>query len=387
MTFSATQDAVASITVGVDTHLDVHVAVALDQLGRHLDTLSVPTTKAGYEELVSWAEGLGELERVGVEGAGSYGAGLARFLQSRGVEVVEVNRPKRKDRPHGSGKSDPIDAEEAARAVLAGTAAGRPKDGNGKVEMIRALRIARRSAVKARSQATNQLRALMVTAPEELRARLRGLSSKELVATAARFRPGDKLDGVAVALKFALRSIARRYLNLSEEIAVLDEQLDQLVTEAAPELVAIGGIGTDSAAALLIAAGDNPERLRSEATFANLCGVAPIPASSGKMIRHRLNRNGNRDANRALRTVAVVRMRWDKRTQAYVEKRTAEGKSKPETIRCLKRYICREVYRTLVASQRSIGTSPLDGVERCNGQVPNERTSPTTRAEHLLQGT
>ena len=387
MTFSARQEAIALITVGVDTHLDVHVAVALDQLGRRLDILSLPTTKTGYERLVSWAEGLGELARVGVEGTGSYGAGLARFLQSRGVEVVEVNRPKRKDRPHGRGKSDPIDAEEAARAVLAGTAAGRPKDGDGKVEMIRALRIARRSAIKARTQATNQLRALMVTAPEELRARLRRLSSKELVATAARFRPGDKLDGVAVALKFALRSIARRYLNLSEEIAVLDEQLDQLVTEAAPELIAIGGIGTDSAAALLIAAGDNPERLRSEATFANLCGVAPIPASSGKTIRHRLNRNGNRDANRALRTVAVVRMRWDERTQAYVEKRTAEGKSKPETIRCLKRYICREVYRTLVASRSSLGTSTLDGVARCNGQAPNERTLPTTRAERLLQGT
>jgi transposase len=171
---------------------------------------------------------------------------------------------------------------------------------------------------------------------------------------------------------------------------VLDEQLDQLVSEAAPELIAIEGIGTDSAAALLIAAGDNPERLCNEATFANLCGVAPIPASSGKTVRQRLNRNGNRDANRALQTGwrGSVRMRWDKRTQAYVEKRTAEGKkSKPETIRCLKRYICREVYRTLVASRSSLGTSTLDGVAKCNGQAPNERTLPTTRAERLLQGT
>ena len=225
--------------------------------------------------------------------------------------------------------------------------------------MIRALRIARRSAVKARSQAANQLKALLVTAPEELRARLRGLSRKELVATVARFRPGDELDSVAAATKFALRSIARRYLDLSEEIAMLDEQLDRIVAEAAPALIAIGGIGTDSAATLLTAAGDNPERLRSEAAFANLCGVAPIPASSGKKVRYRLNRDGNRDANRALQTVAVVRMRWDERTRAYVERRSAEGKSKPEIIRCLKRYICREVYRVLIASSREGHEGPI----------------------------
>jgi transposase len=385
MSLPVTRGAAVLITVGVDTHLDTHVAVALDQLGRRLDDLSVPTTQAGYEGLVNWAEGLGELERVGVEGAGSYGAGLARFLRSRGVEVVEVNRPERKDHRRVGKKSDPIDAEAAARSVVAGTAVGRPKDGDGKVEMIRALRIARRSAVKARGQAANQLKALLVTAPEELRASLRGLSRKELVATAARLRPGDRPDGVVAATKFALRSIARRYLDLSEEITALDEQLDRLVAEAAPALVAIDGIGTDSAATLLTAAGDNPERLRSEAAFASLCGVAPIPASSGKTVRHRLNRDGNRDANRALQTVAVVRMRWDERTRAYVQRRSAEGKTKPEIIRCLKRYICREVYRILAASREGLGAAPdLGGAEVGEGRTSSVRPSLSTRIERSL---
>ena len=255
-------------------------------------------------------------------------------------------RPKRRDQ-YRAGKSDPIDAEAAARAVLAGTATGQPKDADGEVEMIRTLRITRRSAVKARAQAANQLQTLLITAPEGLKSELCALSTARLVEIASRLRPSANPSDVEAATKFALHSVARRYQQLSEEISELDEQLDRLVTEAAPELVAVEGVGTDTAASLLIAAGDNPERLENEAAFAHLCGAAPIPASSGKSVRHRLNRHGNRDANRALYVIAVCRMSRDERTRAYVAKRTAEGKSKKEIIRCLKRYIAREIYRVL----------------------------------------
>lgn len=336
-----------AITLGVDTHKHTHVAVALDGLGRRLGTLSVSTTGTGYRKLLQWAEGLGRIEHIGVEGTGSFGAGLTRFLIAEGIEVREVIRPKRRDQ-YRSGKSDPIDAEAAARAVLAGTATSRPKGADGEVEMIRALRTTRRSALKARTQATNHMKALLVTAPKKLRAELCELSTSKLVKRAVRFRLGQCPDDVTAATKFALRSVARRYLQLSEEISELDEQLDRLVAESAPELIAVEGVGTDTAASLLIAVGDNPERLKSEAAFAHLCGVAPIPASSGKIVRHRLNRRGNRDANRALYAIAFGRMRRDQRTRDYVARRTAEGKSKKEIIRCLKRYIARELYRILI---------------------------------------
>ncbi|MDP9488457.1 MAG: IS110 family transposase [Actinomycetota bacterium] len=356
MPVPARNDAEVPVTVGVDTHLDLHVAVALDHLGRRLDDLTVPTREAGYAKLLRWAEALGSLERVGIEGAGSFGAGLARYLRAKGVEVLEVGRPKRRDQ-HRSGKSDPIDAELAARAVLAGTAIGEAKDTEGTVEMIRVLRAARRSAVKARAQAAKQLKALLVTAPEVLRSELRGLSTAKLVRRAARFRPGGLPGDVAAATKFALRSVARRYLVLSEEIRGLDGHLGRLVEQTAPTLVAVNGVGTDTAATLLVAVGQDPRRLRSEAAFAHMCGVAPIPASSGKVVRYRLNRRGNRDANRALHVVAAERMSRDERTRAYMARRTAEGKSKRETMRCLKRYIARELYKILVSTV--VPTSPV----------------------------
>lgn len=261
--------------------------------------------------------------------------------------MVEVERPKRRHLRR-KGKSDPIDAEAAARAVLAGEALGEPKSGDGKVEMIRTLRSARQSAVKSRSQAANQLKALLVTAPEVLRHRLRELPTKELVASCARFRLGNDPDDVETATKFALRSVARRHEALSEEITELDVQLDRLVAEVAPKLISLPAIGTHHAATLLVVAGDNPQRLRSEASFASLCGVSPIEASSGKVVRHRLNRGGNRDANRALHMICVVRMGSDHRTRKYLARRTAEGKNKWEIMRCLKRYIAREVYHVLV---------------------------------------
>jgi transposase len=342
-------DTKVEVILGVDTHLDFHTAVAVDHLlGRRLGELSVPTTAKGYERLLCWAEGFGPVRCAGIEGTSSYGVGLARHLKAAGISVMEVERPKRRHLRR-NGKSDPIDAEAAARAVLAGEAVGEPKSGDGRVEMIRVLRSVRQSAVKARSQAANQLRALPVTAPEDLRHRLRQLPTKELVATCARFRLGSDPDDVRTATRFALRSVARRYKALSREIAELDAKLDQLVAQVAPELVSLTGIGTDHAATLLIVAGDNPKRLRSEASFASLCGVSPIEASSGKVVRHRLNRGGDRDANRALYMICLARMRRDRRTKEYVARRTAEGKSKREIIRCLKRYVAREAYRVLVS--------------------------------------
>ena len=339
------------VILGVDTHLDFHVAVAIDHLSRRLGEASVPTTAKGYEKLLCWAEGFGPLRCAGIEGTSSYGAGLTRHLRASGIEVLEVERPKHQRRSSRSNlrKSDPSDAEAAARAVLAGEASGVPKSGDGKVEMIRALRSVRRSAVKARTQAANQIQALRVTAPEQLRHRLRGLSTKELVSVAARFRLANGPRDVTTATKFALRSVARRYETLSEEISELEAHLDRLVGQAAPGLVSLAGIGTDTAATLLIVAGDNPKRLGSEASFASLCGVAPIEASSGKVVRHRLNRGGNREANRALYMSCLARMRRDQRTKEYVARRTQEGKSKREIIRCLKRYIAREVYRVLIS--------------------------------------
>jgi len=244
------------VILGVDTHLDFHVAVAVDYLDRRLGESSVPTTAKGYEGLLCWAEGFGPVRCAGIEGTSSYGAGLARYLKAREIEVLEVERPKRR-RPSSRRnlqKSDPLDAESAARAVLAGERSGVPKSGEGRVEMIRALRAARRSAMKARTQAANQLQGLRVTAPEELLNRLRGLSTKELVAVAARFRLGNDPHDVAAVTKFALRSVARRYEALSAEIAELDAQLDRMVAQVAPELVSLPGIGTDHAVSLLIVA-------------------------------------------------------------------------------------------------------------------------------------
>jgi transposase len=356
---SDAQDGEIRVTVGVDTHIDQHVGVALDQFGRRLGTRGVPTTPAGFAELVAWARTFGALEQLGVEGTGSYGAGLTRWLRARGLAVIEVERPHRQDRQarRRRGKSDPLDAEAAARAVQAGTVVGHPKAGDGRVEMIRTLRLARRSAMKARTQAANQLHAVVVTAPDGLRARLRALSMAELITLVAAFRPvkaGTALATPLAAAKLALKGLALRYRQLSAEIDALDVHLEQLVATAAPELIAVKGVGTDIAGALLVAAGDNPDRLHSEAAFASLCGVAPIPASSGKTNRHRLSRGGDRDANRALYLLALGRMGWDPATRTYVTRRTAAGLSKPEIIRCLKRYLAREIYRILVQPPTSL---------------------------------
>ena len=333
------------ITIGVDTHKDVHVAVALDGLGARIGELHLPTTPAGYAGLERWAAELGPIEAFGIEGTGCYGAGLARYLDGLGHRVVEVDRPDRATR-HRLGKSDPIDAEMAARSVLSGVAVGTPKATDGSVEMIRMLKVARDSAVKARTQSLNQIKALLVTAPAELRESIRGLSTPRLLDHCAAFRPGVP-DSPTTAAKQALRSLARRNLALGAEVKEHDEGIRRLVSGAAPELLAAFGVGPDSAATLLVTAGDNPGRLRSEAAFASLCGSSPIPASSGKTTRHRLNRGGDRQANAALHRIVVVRLRWHQPTQAYMARRTAEGKTKAEIMRCLKRYVAREAFGLL----------------------------------------
>lgn len=336
------------VTLGIDTHADIHVAAALDQVGRVLGTIVIETTTTGANQLLEWASMFGTIDRIGVEGTGAWGARLTRWLEGTGLVVIEVDRADRKARRF-HGKSDVQDAINAARMVQSGQATGHPKTRDGHVEMIRAIKVARRSAVKARTQAANQLHALVVTAPEELHVRLTGLTLSQLVDTAARFRPGDRPDDPDAATRLALRSLARRYRDLTEELQVLDAQLERLVDEAAPELVARHGIGTQSAAQLLVTAGDNPDRLDDEGSFAHLCGVAPLPATSGqRQDRHRLNVGGDRLANAALHMIALSRLRTDKRTQTYIAKKTREGKSNREIMRCLKRYIAREVFRLLV---------------------------------------
>ena len=338
-----------TITGGVDTHLDVHVAAALDERGAQLGVESFAATGAGYQELLGWLEGFGTLELVGVEGTGSYGAGLTRHLLSRQVAVVEIDRPNRQRRRR-TGKSDPHDAVAAARAAQGGEATGSAKTRDGNVEAMRVLRVARRSARSNRTQALNQMRSLISTAPEELRADLRNLSIYKVLQLASAFRHTGKTD-VATVTKLTLRTLARRALSLEEEVKEIDRMLKVLVAETAPELNAVDGVGTDVASAILVAGGDNPERLKSESTFATLCGVSPLDASSGKQQRHRLNRSGDRQANSALWHIVFTRMVNDPRTKHYIERRMKEGRTKKEAIRCLKRYVAREVFAALPRSE------------------------------------
>lgn len=346
------------VIVGVDTHSATHCAAAIDRQGRSLACAEFPASAAGYRCLLSWARRLGQIDAVGVEGSGAYGAGLARYLVHEDVHVLEVPRPDRRLR-RSQGKSDPIDAEAAARAVLAGRAVVATKLADGPIEAVRNLRLARQGAVKSRTAAINTLRAMAVTAPESLRAQLPsgGLPNK-IINACARLRPDfDDLQDPIQATKAALRSVAIRAKALNEEVRSLDRQLAQLVAAVAPLTSATFALGVDTTSALLVAIGDNPDRLRSEAAFARLCGVAPIPASSGKTRRHRLHRGGDRSANHALHIAVIVRMRYCDRTRAYVMRRTTQGLAKPEIIRCLKRYLAREVFQALRADY-SVLTAP-----------------------------
>jgi transposase len=348
--------AILEVAGGVDTHRDTHTAAVIDPIGRVLGTQQFPATAAGYAVLLSWMRGFGRVGRIGVEGTGAYGAGLARRLRSEGVQVIEVDRPNRKTRRF-QGKSDPIDAIAAAKAALAGERTGIPKQRDGRVEGLRNLRVARRSAVDQRADTQRQIKTLIITAPDDLRTQLRGLAIKQLIATCANLRP-DRTDAgtPGTAAKIALRSLARRHQQLAVEVADLDELIEPLVAAINPDLVAVNGVGADTAGQLLVTAGENHDRLTSETAFAMLCGVAPIPASSGKTNRHRLNRGGDRQANKALYRVVLCRLRWDPRTHAYMQRRTKDGLSKKEIIRCLKRYVARELYQIITSNNLELTT-------------------------------
>jgi transposase len=334
---------------GVDCHSEFHHAVALDERGRKLDELRFPATRAGYDGAVKWLTGLGRVDAVGVESSGSYGAELGRILTKTGIRVVEVNRPHPHVR-HRVGKSDTVDAEAAARKVLAGEATVIPKDTTGVVEAIRQLKVAKEGALKARAAALVQLRDLIVTAPAELREMLSRKTLRGQATLCRRFRPDPgRLGEPTEAAKFSQRSLSRRIAMLDAEIAELDRELGELLHRVAPRTLGLFGVGIAHTCQLLVTAGQNIDRIRSEAAFAHLCGVDPIPASSGKTLRHRLNPGGDRDANSALHMIAVVRLRYCGRTRAYATRRLEQGLSKREIIRCLKRYIAREVYRSLRA--------------------------------------
>lgn len=336
---------------GVDSHADSHHFAALDQRGVLLATHSFPTTIDGYACALGWLRSFGEIRAIAIESTGSYAAGLVRYLREHDIQVAEVNQPH----PHARrrvGKSDPLDAELAARLLLAGKAPVTPKQTDGIVESIRMLRVARSSAVKARTAALVQIRDLIITAPQTLREQLAQRKTLRAKATlCARFRlPDPDLAQPSQAAKFALRSLAQRILALDHEIELLDHELQHLVASAAPRTTQLLGISTGHAGQLLVTAGQNIERLKGQGSFAALCGASPIPASSGKRTRHRLNLGGDRQANRALHLIAVCRLSCCPRTRAYATRRAREGKTQREIIRCLKRYIARELYRHLTRS-------------------------------------
>ncbi|MFE1587065.1 IS110 family transposase [Streptomyces sp. NPDC058737] len=335
------------VVLGVDTHGEVHVAAVISPLGKILGTESFPATAAGYRQLLVWARKRGTVRRAGVEGTGTFGAGLSRYLLAQRIQVFEVNRPDRSAR-RLLGKSDPLDAQAAARAVLSGRARARAKSGDGPVHSARIYKLAKDSAVKARTQAINQLKAVLVIADPALRERMSSLGNAELFRTCARLGPhdggGGDEDVVAQAAHMTLRMLAERIEQLTGQINELNQRLTRLVERHVPQLLVPVGIGPDSAVTLLITMGDNPERLNTEASFAALCGVSPIEYSSGRRRTRRLNYGGDRQANAALHRIVFTRLRHDPRTQAYYERRTQEGKTRREIIRCLKRYAAREVF-------------------------------------------
>jgi transposase len=328
-----------TVAIGVDTHKEEHVAVACDRLGRQLDSFVLPATSRGYLGLWAWAQALGE-PVFAVEGAGSYGAGLARFLAAAGGRVYECERPARRERRRG--KSDLIDAALAARRLVAGQGLSAPR-GGGVREDLRLLLLERRGLVRAETAVINQLHAVVVAAPAGVRERLAGRSSGRLVAACARVRAHAEHERVLVQV---LRRLSRRARSLARELAALDRELDQLVAALVPELLEECGVGPVCAAQLLVSSGD-PVRMRSEASFAALAGTSPVDASSGRQRRHRLNRGGDRQLNRALHTIALARVRHHDETARYYQRLLDSGKSAREARRCIKRALARHFYRRL----------------------------------------
>src|SRR3954470_17932776 len=344
---------------GVDTHKDLHVAAVVDDHDRLLGSQSLAATRHGYKQMLAWMRSFGPVRRVGVGATGTCGAGLLRHLQEASVEVLEVTTPDKGDR-RKRGKNDDLDAQNAAHAAFTGKRAVTPKSRDGMIESLRVLKACRKTAVAARRVALQMIHNTVVCAPDELRETLRQMTRMQLIRTLAAWRP-DLTDyrNVVSAYRIALRSLAQRYLELHDEIADLDTMIIAIVDELAPALLARNSVGNGSAAQLLLTAGDNPQRLRSEAGFAALCGVSPVPASSGKTTRHRLNRGGDRAANSALHIIAIGRLRTEPRIKAYVAKRIAQGHSKLEAIRCLKRYIARELFTLMRQRAREVNQAAV----------------------------
>jgi hypothetical protein len=345
------EEATRAVVGGVDTHKSTHHAAVLDAAtGKLLADREFAASAVGYRQLLDWLQQHGTVVKVGVEGTGSYGAGLQRHLAAEGVQVIEVMRPNRQQR-RAQGKSDPIDAINAARAVLSEQATTTPKDRAGFVEAVRLIRATRRSAVKARRAALAQMHGLLWSAPEDLRENLGSYDRAALVARCARtrVRADAPIDDPAIAARRMLRRLAKRVQMLDEEIAEANDELHAILTEHTPTLLAINGVGTEVAGQIVTTAGQNADRLTSEAALARICGVAPIPASSGNTSRHRLHRGGDRNANSAIHLIVINRLRWHAPTKAYMERRTHDGKTKRDIIRCLKRAVVRELYRAVQA--------------------------------------
>lgn len=334
------------VVAGIDTHKKEHALCLLDELGRKVFEGFFPADEQGYRELADTIGNPAECLVVGVECTMSYGAGLTRLLTSLGFNVVEVLHPEKKRRRRGSNKNDLEDAERAARTAIAGKHTSVPKAGDGWVEAIRALMVSRRLAVKTSTAAANAAHALMVSAPGRIREKYEGMCTEAMMRSLARKNPSG--DIVEENLYASLRQIASMWLESRKQADAALELIEQIMEENAPALTAMEGCGSLTAASLAIAAGDNPERMGSKDSFAALCGASPVEASSGDVKRHRLNQGGNRQANCALHLIVLSRMKHDDRTKAYVARRTAEGKSKKEIIRCLKRYVANEVYRALL---------------------------------------
>jgi transposase len=338
---------IVGITGGVDTHADNHMAAAVDHNGGLLGIESFPADQTGFEGLLAWLVGFGPVIEIGVEGTGSWGVGLTRFLHDQEIVVIEVDRPNRQKR-RKEGKSDPTDAVAAARAALSGEATVIPKTRNGSVEQIRVLMVARRSAREQRIQSLNQLRHLVFCAPEEIRIRFKDRPKTGLITEAANMRPNRGSDSVTYTTNLVIRNLAKRIKALNTEMAEIDRMLTGLITDTAPELFDLYGVGVDTAATLLVTAGDNPDRLHAEGSWAHLCGVTPLPANSGKVTtKFRLNRGGDRQANAALYRIVLTRMSSDEETRRYVARRRDKGLSTPEIMRCLKRYVARQTYKHL----------------------------------------
>jgi transposase len=355
-----------TIIAGIDTHSDTHHVAIINEHGKPLADKEFLAVGSGYRKIVDFITSYGTVTAVGVEGTGCYGAEIAKTLRGEGLTVLEVNRPNRAAR-RLKGKSDPLDAYQAAKSVLEGRATSVPKAKDGPVECMRILRAARASAMKARTAAINQIKGLLVSAPDRLRSKYRGLATAPLLVALQRTRPSGHVADPEFVCLLSLKTLATRCQSLAAEIAATEAALQEILDSYAPLLCDLPGVGTDVASQLLVTVGDNRGRIGNEAQFAALVGAAPIPASSGKTTRHRLSRGGDRNANHALYQVVLVRMASCQRTKDYVAKRTAEGKNKRDIMRCLKRYAAREIYRQITNPQAAPDNSDLRQIRTALG--------------------